>query len=198
MSHRLARWWLLGSLFCTSCAVVGDPLFVDGPPSTIDATTMDAGPMPDGMLGCTEGSCEARACHTVTCTAGSCVYQAQADGTSCGADASSRCCGAVCVDVSSDVANCGGCGLTCSAGQICESVAVTASCDPHPAKSSGRCRSCTAGLQCPLGSNGGRQTCRTASPFTNYCSPATAGDCSAGQTLVDIQVCPNFCAYAPP
>jgi len=112
-----------------------------------------------------------------------------ADGTSCGVDPADRCCGGTCVDISTDTAHCGGCGLTCLSDEVCESVADTPDCDPHPVSTSGRCTCNASDLDCPPG-----QVCRTLTPAANRCAPDDDADCPSGM-FVDVQLCPNYCAY---
>src|SRR5690242_13422039 len=143
MRRRAQGRWLVVALLLGCRAELGDVLgdatpgkvdavvaALDAPPPARDAGLPDAAPAPDAQVGCTdgtpEGTCAPHPCESVACTGGACVYAPLPDGASCGAGASSRCCGAACVDTSTDAANCGGCGLACGAGLTCESVALTA------------------------------------------------------------------------
>jgi hypothetical protein len=195
--------------------VVAAPVVCDQPPSTCHAATGECDPVdgscfytvqPSGAPcedgdGCTVGDVcdEAGACvpgtlcpsnnpcQAPSCVAGACEMTPVADGTSCGALAADRCCGGNCVDISSDVAHCGGCGFACNGGKACESVAVTNTCSPAPADETGRC-TCDANADCP-----GSQICRTVAPFANRCAPPDAGGCAG--VFVDVQLCPNYCTY---
>ena len=134
--------------------------------------------------------CGTNVCHY--CESGSCAQRAtgyQYDGTK-----SHRCCGGNPVDISSDHANCGGCGLGCASGHSCESVSSTSDCSSHPSKVSGRC-TCSSGDQCPKGTNKSYQTCRTATPDDGRCAPADASYCASGEAYQDISSCPNYCYY---
>lgn len=111
-----------------------------------------------------------------------------ADGNSCGPNAADRCCGGVCVDISTDTNHCGGCGTSCADGLECESVDTTNTCELAPANTSGRCRCQAANAQCPLG-----QLCRTVAPYTNRCVPAGNANCTSA--FVGQSSCPSFCAY---
>ncbi|MBI5534049.1 MAG: hypothetical protein HY898_15110 [Deltaproteobacteria bacterium] len=135
-------------------------------------------------------ACGANVCHY--CSAGACAVRAtgyQYDGTE-----SHRCCGGSPVDISSNESHCGGCGLACASGHTCQSVSATTSCTYHPATTSGRC-GCNANSECPKGTNGLNQTCRTYTPYTNICTPDTAAYCASGETYRDISSCPNYCYY---
>lgn len=129
-------------------------------------------------------------CTTASCEDGACVYGALSDGSSCGGATSLRCCGGTCVDISTDEANCGACGLACDPALECESVAVTTGCASAPADVSGRCRCTGFNSQCP-----GGQICRTVSPFNNRCTPDDAADCPGTSEVVLIDLCPDYCEY---
>jgi hypothetical protein len=45
-------------------------------------------------------------------------------------------------------------------------------------------------MECPDG-----QICRTLMPYPNRCTPNVATQCAAGQMLIDVTSCPNFCRY---
>ena len=163
---------------------------------------LDAGTACDDGDGCTEddtcdaaGTCtpgpmcpDAGPCETASCMPGGiCMYPAVADGTQCGALPRDRCCAGTCVDIASDVNNCGGCGITCDAGFGCDDVANTAGCDPAPSDTSGRC-TCSGNVNCDPG-----QVCRTQEPYVNLCTPESADACPG--IFVNIDFCPNYCAY---
>ncbi len=144
----------------------------------------------DGAGTCTPGPlCPPTGpCDTGTCMPGvGCMHAPVADGTQCGALPRDRCCAGACVDISSDVNNCGGCGLTCDPGFGCNSVANTSSCESAPADTSGRC-GCTGNVNCEPG-----HVCRTQTPYTNLCTPENAGACPG--EFVDVDFCPNYCTY---
>lgn len=191
------------------------PVLCDQPPSTCHAATGQCDPTDGGCVyelqaegtacedgdGCTVGdACDAAGacvpgpmcpgddpCEVVACQGGACVASPQPDGTSCGANAADRCCAGGCVDISSDVGHCGGCGFACNSGKACESVAVTNTCSPAPVNETGRC-TCDANADCP-----GSQICRTVAPFANRCAPPDAGGCAG--VFVDVVSCPNYCTY---
>ncbi len=194
----------------------GDPcggIVCDDPPSMCHANpgTCDDGdctydPLPVGSecddgVACTigdtcgtTGTCEpgpecvqADGCATGVCTDGACVFTPAPEGMSCGVNVSDRCCGGVCVDISSDAANCGGCGTACPSDEACESVGDTPECDPHPAATSGRC-TCSADT-CPNG-----QVCRSVTPVANRCAPEDGTQCASG-VFQNVETCPNYCIY---
>lgn len=103
------------------------------------------------------------------------------DGASCGPKESERCCGEICVDISSDEGHCGGCDTPCAGGQTCEPI-DQASCGSSPADTSGRC-TCTTNAQCPLS-----QLCDV-----TRCSPDGTPNCDG--VFVDVPSCANYCAY---
>ena len=195
--------------------VAQTPVVCDQPPSTCYAATgtcdpsdgacvyelADVGSACEDGDGCTVGdTCDATGacvpgpmcpndnpCEVASCDAGACVNTPQPDATSCGPNAADRCCGGTCVDISADVANCGGCGYACNGGKSCESVAATPECSPAPANETGRC-TCDANSDCP-----GTQICRTVAPAANRCAPPDAGGCPG--VFVDVSSCPNYCSY---
>jgi hypothetical protein len=122
------------------------------------------------------GSCEAGT--------GRCVHAPLADGTSCGSRPAERCCGGTCVNITLVTNHCGGCGLTCASGQLCQSINQS-SCAMEPADTSGRC-SCGPGSPCPMG-----QTCGT----SGYCVPMAAAQCAPGETVAMMAGCQAYCRY---
>jgi len=120
---------------------------------------------------------------------GQCVYQPRADGASCGTPPSQRCCSGVCVDITSSLGNCGGCGLACAPGQQCLTVAQ-ATCVGAPAATTGRC-TCSTGAACPAA-----QACGGMAGFSTWCSPSSANQCAAGEVRDQVPVsCPAYCRY---
>lgn len=152
----------------------------------------------NGTSACTEqvhnnAACadDGDACTRDVCNAsGTCTHPYRGDGYQCGANAANRCCSGSCVNISSNRSHCGGCGSACATGLNCESVSVTNTCSRAPSNVSGRCRCQAANSQCP-----GGQICRTVSPFTNRCTPDAVADCAAGQSIVTLNSCPDYCAY---
>jgi hypothetical protein len=126
-------------------------------------------------------------CKFVQCVADECASSDVADGTSCGNQPAARCCGGSCVDISVNTSHCGGCGSTCSPNQACESVANTATCEPSPEHTTGRCM-CDSTSECPEG-----QICRTTLPYAGRCTPDDASGCVGKFTNLDL--CPNYCGY---
>jgi hypothetical protein len=122
------------------------------------------------------------------CVDGACVFEAIANGTSCGPNPADRCCAGTCVDISEDNANCGGCAMACASGEDCQSVAQTTACPESPANTSGRCTCPGVTADCPHG-----QICRTVSPAANLCAPENNADCDG--VYVEVLSCPNYCTY---
>jgi hypothetical protein len=93
---------------------------------------------------CTSLVCDGGACATATCSDGV-MNQDESDvdcggaacsgcalGAACGAEAdcaSAGCCGNICVDLQSDMSNCGGCGVACSAGANATAACMMGSCE---------------------------------------------------------------------
>lgn len=129
--------------------------------------------------------------NDVCLAGGGCAGTPLAAGTRCGALPAAVCCAGICVDVSADPANCGGCGLACAPGYSCGDAASPPKCSDSPADTSGRCR-CADGdsALCPNG-----QSCRTNTPADGWCSPSVAADCAPGQRVEFVSNCPNYCAY---
>jgi hypothetical protein len=148
-----------------------------------DAGTCVPGPSCPPPAACLAGTCQAN---------GTCSYAPAADGVSCGANQSQRCCGGACVDISSSAAHCGGCNIACKSGFACESVAVQTLCSPfNPPNTSGRCTcDSTMVASCP-----NTQTCRAASPGLNRCTPPDAAACAPGEKVQAIAGCPSYCFY---
>jgi hypothetical protein len=157
----------------------------DEDPCTLNSTCDTTGTCQPGPICETKGMCSTGVCMDGV----GCMLEQQPDGTSCGVNPADRCCGGECVDVSTDAAHCGGCGAACQSDEVCESVADTAECDPHPAFTSGRCTCSGENLDCPMG-----QVCRTLTPVANRCAPDAEADCHSGM-FVDVEACPNYCSY---
>lgn len=121
-----------------------------------------------------------------TCEAGTgrCLYASLADGVQCGTAAAARCCGGTCINTTLNTANCGGCGLSCGMGQVCQPINQS-TCSIEPIDTSGRC-SCNATTPCPRG-----QACTN-----GFCVPASATQCSPGQSVTTAGVsCTRYCRY---
>ncbi|MCS6760391.1 MAG: hypothetical protein MO852_16785, partial [Candidatus Devosia euplotis] len=121
---------------------------------------------------------------------GLCAHRPKLNGASCGTASADRCCGGACVDISSNRSHCGGCNTACTGAFTCESVSVTNSCSSSPANTTGRCRCNADNSHCPRG-----QVCRTFTPFTNRCAPASGTNCAPGTTFTDLAACPNYCGF---
>lgn len=133
----------------------------------------------------TPGTCQVAVGATCNRASGECEYPAGADGQLCGSTAAARCCGGACVDLSTDPAHCGGCGLACAAGAACESLAQSTCGTPGPTSTSARC-TCAANLVCP-----GGQACTGDA----RCSPTLAANCATGQRVVTVTGCASYCTY---
>jgi hypothetical protein len=144
----------------------------------------------DGAGTCTPGAIcpNDNPCQTSTCIDGACAVENVDDGSSCGTEASARCCGGTCVDISSDTAHCGGCNTPCWEGLECESISETSSCEIAPEATSGRCRCEGFTSQCPLG-----QLCRTYEPYVDRCVPPDTENCEDARFSQNS--CPSWCGY---
>lgn len=110
-----------------------------------------------------------------------CRYSELRDGTSCGTQASDRCCGGRCTRISSDTQNCGGCGVVCKTGTVCDDAVTPSSCGPNSLVT-GRC-TCASNTDCP-----GTQTC-----VTSRCSPLA---CRPYELRIQVDsTCPAYCKY---
>ncbi|MBL8947911.1 MAG: hypothetical protein JNK45_32355 [Myxococcales bacterium] len=165
-----------------------EPLEVGTPCDDGDDCTMGESCNAAGVCAGGEPCATDNPCETAACVGGQCQIEAVADGSSCGAAEADRCCDGECVDISSDEANCGGCGVACDSDDVCESVSATNTCELAPAATTGRCTCDAANADCPLG-----QLCRTVSPFANRCTPNGDGNCV--NSFQDVNLCPNYCFY---
>lgn len=121
-------------------------------------------------------------CETST---GACLYASLPDGTLCGGAPSSRCCGGSCKNLTLVSTDCGGCGLSCASGQVCQPINQSA-CGLEPIDTSGRC-SCNATAPCPNG-----QTCAS----NGFCKPTSPAECAPGQSVGDGGLsCETYCRY---
>jgi alpha-tubulin suppressor-like RCC1 family protein len=107
----------------------------------------------------------------------------------CGAESYHRCCGGTCVDTSTNVAHCQGCGLACASGQSCSRIT-----DGSGAR--GHC-TCVGNANCPH--NPG-QICRAGNGDGQdglcACDVVSQGNsgCASGQTCSNVAKA-NFCHY---
>ena len=116
---------------------------------------------------------------------GNCTYDPLPDGTSCGTSTAFRCCGGACRDLSQEEAHCGGCGLACAAGQLCQSISAAMCTSVEPPDTSGRC-SCGPSAPCPMG-----QTCGP----SMFCVPVLPNHCAPNQEIQQVSGCQTFCRY---
>ncbi|MCA9601651.1 MAG: hypothetical protein R3A78_07500 [Polyangiales bacterium] len=133
-----------------------------------------------GVCGGLQKSCAKPldACKTASCNVetGNCDIVNVPDGTECPSHPN-RCCAGKCVDLTSDSANCGGCGLACKEPFTCLVSSGKPTCDCDNAA--------TTNSDCPNG-----QVCSTVY-FVCACKP---GACSNGQDCV-IREGPDYCEY---
>lgn len=70
------------------------------------------------------------------CAVGSCGATQQCsffpvvDGTQCGPEPIHACCSGACVNLEQDATNCGGCGVVCTASEVCSTLQPTPTCVP--------------------------------------------------------------------
>jgi hypothetical protein len=157
------------------CSLAGGCEFPDGG----EANGCDAGPCPPGTT-CADGECIRTDCP------------ADSRGFHCAFDAGNsvingNCCGSTCVDLSSDLRNCGACGIACATGASC-----SVRCQPYCVNSS----ECPAGWICDgeacrdPGCDGHPQGAPCIFGVSPYDGPA--GYCCGG-TCVDDWQDPNNC-----
>ena len=124
-------------------------------------------------------------------------------------------CGGFCADVTSDPANCGGCGIECDPGHVCQVAACVLSCLDGATECGGVCRDlstdgyncgmcdlvCASGHQCIDGScqpdcpDGYTACSGTCKNLSN--DPANCGDC--GNACADGEVCMSgACTFTCP
>lgn len=177
----------------------------DGP---IDCLDTDCGGVGcDDRNKCTTGeTCQSGVCRggqAVTCTTptgacqqqvgscepstGACSYPAKVDGASCGTNTALRCCAGQCLNVTTSLTDCGGCGLACAPGQSCVAIESTMClAGMQPLDTSARCQ-CGAGVPCPAG-----QDCLS----NGLCRPSAATQCAPGQVVADGGTgCLTYCRY---
>lgn len=105
-------------------------------------------------------------------------------------NANLKACGTTCADITSDKANCGGCGIACAVGQVCQNSACV--CETGTELCNGACvvtqtdpQNCGAcGQACPSGQVCEAGACKTA---------CTLGGTSCNNGCVDLQNDPNNC-----
>jgi hypothetical protein len=118
--------------------------------------------------------------------------QRRPDGAYCGTG-EFHCCAGLCVDVTSDARNCGGCGVHCSGP-----------CMRVPTTNFGTC-SCTNDANCSAFgagawcSPGGRCQCTCGCPRTGACSMRCSDACGSSTAICsDISGQDNYCFYPAP
>jgi hypothetical protein len=111
-------------------------------------------------------------CRSAVCWGTVCAELVpEPDATRCAGDDRHRCCNATCVDIYTDRANCGGCGLACGAGRACRNTGgprLTA-CD------------CAMGIECP----NGPMYSDCAGSMPGHCVCTTGMACAPGQSCED-------------
>jgi hypothetical protein len=113
---------------------------------------------------------------------------------SCGGGLSN--CGGVCRDLSTDRANCGGCGVACAAGQVCSGGSCQVSCGAGLSNCGGVCRDLSSdrancggcGRDCSPGQICVGGACRYSCPSGQYecsgtCVDGTSATCSGATNL---------------
>lgn len=168
----------------------------DPGPGTCQGTTLTCESTPCMLRGCTGGPACAETpveanspcpddgdpCTVDRCDgAGACVPARLPDGAQCGGEVYElRCCGGACVNVFTDDANCGGCGISCG-GRNCIADFV----DLIP-RISCRCQ-------------GSNAQCQAIHPdytcYQNRCNCLSDAACGEGMTCVNITNSPNSCVF---
>ena len=138
----------------------------------------------NGTSSCAETVHSGRACGgSTTCYPRSCNREGLcaggpvADGSDCGSSAAQRCCQGQCVDLSTDAANCGGCGLSCADGYRC-----------YPFNQNTGLCGCIGNGNCR-----GSATCYNPGGGAR-CNCQADGDCMSGQTCSRVSG-HNYCLY---
>ena len=157
----------------------------DGDPCTVGETCVNNACPRGAAKDC---SAPSTPCQTArgTCSpdSGVCLYGALPEGTSCGSTVGARCCGGACINTSVNSANCGGCGIACGTGQLCQSINQSSCATREPVDTSGRC-SCSAGVPCPMG-----QSC-----VSGFCVPVLPSHCATGENIAMSVGCQPYCRY---
>lgn len=132
-----------------------------------------------------QGKCKAkvpdgRACPGGSCRSGRCV-PTPAEPTTCVGGQTA--CAGICVDLQTDVKNCGLCGNMCGQGESCDSAACH--CGSGNACTGGQ--TCIGGLCCPSAETNCSGTCVALSSDPNHCG-ACGVACSVG-AMCDHGIC---------
>jgi hypothetical protein len=136
------------------------------------------------------GPCVADAGTCIPST-GLCNNPPLADGTRCAGlmDAAQVCCGGGCVNITTSLSNCGGCGTTCPGPDAgCVPLSLSG-CAAEALSVGGRCV-VPASLSCPIGQR------REMMTGACYPGPPDAGvSCASNQNISSAQGCLPYCAY---
>jgi hypothetical protein len=89
-------------------------------------------------------------------------------------------CGAGCIDITSDALNCGGCGLVCPPGDICQAAFCVAGNGPPPGACAQLGATCATDADCCVGYCGQDPICACVADG-QACYPSGTGGCCNGQ-----------------
>jgi hypothetical protein len=187
---------------CSGGACVGTPITCadddcvtracNGTASCDEAPRADGTACSDDGNPCTDDECSGGRCDHVArggacpddgnpctddvCASGTCTHPSRPDGTDLGGW--TRCCGGAAVDVSTDRANCGACGLACSGSYACTVYGGHPTCDC--ATSNAECHG-GVGFLC--------------STSYGVCACLNDGACPGSATCVARAGGPDYCEY---
>lgn len=158
------------SLTCesTPCMLRG----CTGGPACAETPVEANSPCPDDGDPCTADRCDG---------AGACVPTRLPDGAQCGGEVYElRCCGGACVDVFTDDANCGGCGISCDGrGCVADFVGIIPRISCRCQGSNAQCQAIHPDYTC----------------YQNRCNCLSDAACGEGMTCVNITNSPNSCVF---